>query len=266
MLKRLAFFLMATSTVVLLEVFDGKNLIAGLIAILIGLMLIAMAVRYLVFGLILHSYLTEMTISAKWRVATIFSMFYIFLPVVIVDLATSGNRRGVLAMIVNGPGNGGAMGVPEGFSLLSIPILLVVLPEYLNLKGRDEVADSMVPGWLAGFSSAFTAVFIFTTRFGGAGQIELQKVPLGLWSVAAFGVAVLIAPFYKSVAKHCIKQGVAVVFDPLVWWRSFTESCMEIARAAKRAAEDSECAQNTSDSNSGSCGSAEHDSNTRPTA
>jgi hypothetical protein len=75
-----------------------------------------------------------------------------------------------------------------------------------------------VPAWLAGFAAVLTVVYLLTLHFDNLG---LANVHLGVLSVAAFGVAVVLAPFYRIVASACWESGIAVVFDPVRWWSAW---------------------------------------------
>lgn len=56
----------------------------------------------------------------------------------------------------------------------------------------------------------------------------LAGTRLGTLTVAAFGVAVLLAPFYRIVANACWKRGVAMVLDPGQWWSAWRDAYGEM--------------------------------------
>jgi hypothetical protein len=183
----------------------------------------------------------EMSATAMWQVAVTVVVFSYGLPLLFVVLATSGwSISAVLPFIPRPHLPGGRwLGVLEDLSVLGIPLLVVALPEYLKARGRAAAANvsSLVPGWLAGFASALTATYILLLHFGGFAEPDLRKAHIGVLSVAAFGVAVLLAPFYRVVAKECLQHGIAVVFDPAGWWSAWCDAYGEMRGAPAVAAE-----------------------------
>lgn len=75
-----------------------------------------------------------------------------------------------------------------------------------------------MPGWLAGFAAVLTVTYILVLHFDNLG---LASWRLGALSVAAFGAAVLLTPFYRTVANACWSAGIAEVFDPVRWWSAW---------------------------------------------
>jgi hypothetical protein len=115
--------------------------------------------------------------------------------------------------------------------LIGIPALAVAVPEYLHTRGR-AAASSLMPAWLAGFASVLTAAFILVLHSSWGGQsAPLGQAPVGVLSVAAFGVAVLLTPFYRAVATQCLQRGIAAVFDPARWWSAWCVAYQEMRAA-----------------------------------
>jgi hypothetical protein len=185
--------------------------------------LFVLATKYLVLEGWLQSDLPDrMSTSAMWRVAVTINVFCFGLPAVFVFLAASStSRSAVMGLLSNTPHAGHWWAVPEELCLLGIPALLVVVPEYLHTQGRAAAASSRVPAWLAGFASVLTAAFILSLHYGGSAEAELRKASPGVLSVAAFGVATLLAPLYRFVVTQCVQQGIAVAFDPGRWWSAW---------------------------------------------
>jgi hypothetical protein len=180
----------------------------------------SVAVAYAVLRFVLRSHLPDsMTAGAMWRVSVITVIFLLGLPVILVVLATSGGSRSAVIGMFSGQQL--PWGPLESLCLWGIPVLLVIGPEYLRIRGRAAAASSLVPPWLAGFASVLTAIYIVLLHFGEPQKAGLDKLPLGIWSVAALGVAVLLAPFYRIVVKGCLQQGIAVAFDPGRWWSAW---------------------------------------------
>jgi len=106
--------------------------------------------------------------------------------------------------------------------MYAIPVLVIAVPEHLRKRGRATTPNSSVPAWLAGFAAILTWIFLILLHYGGQFMVAaLQKTPQGVLSVAAFGVAVLLMPFYRIVAKECLQRGAAVALDPMQWWSAW---------------------------------------------
>jgi hypothetical protein len=71
-----------------------------------------------------------------------------------------------------------------------------------------------VPGFLAGFAAVLTLIYILALHFDAT---ALPTTRLGILSVAGLGVAVLLAPFFRSVASATWRRGAVMVFDPAQW-------------------------------------------------
>jgi len=194
-----------------------------------GIVAFIIVARYTI-GIILQAYISSVTTIALWRALSTAVVFWFALMWAFVVLATSGNFYAAeIAYFTNGPGNGGVWAIPEGFCWFAIPAALLALPEYLHIKGRSAADASPVPAWLAGFAGTLTAVYIISVHYGGVPRSnDVKNVSLGVWSVAAFGVALLLAPFYRIVAKKCIRRGVVATFDPVLWWRAWCDAFNEI--------------------------------------
>lgn len=158
--------------------------------------------------------------GAKWRSGVTATVFCLGLPSIFVILVTSGeSSSGVFAAFIGRPGiYVDFWAIPEVISFFGIPTLVVLIPGHLHSKDRPWRDNSPVPAWLAGFAAVLTVVYILTLHFDNLG---LADWPLGVLSVAAFGTAVLLAPFYRIVANACWKAGIAVVFDPVRWWSAW---------------------------------------------
>jgi hypothetical protein len=205
--------------------------------------LIIMLVRYYVFDRVLRPYMGNVTAIAKWRIAVTMVVFWGGLFLIFIVLATSGDYRSAELTLYGRPEGGGGSGSLWALFGMGTVGSAVALPEYLYIKGRGAADDSQVPAWLAGLTSILTAAFIFTLHYGGGvPRTNLQNVPIGVWSIAAFGVAVLLAPFYRVVVKLCIHRGIVAVFDPALWWKAWCAAYREItgASAAARIGDDTE--------------------------
>jgi hypothetical protein len=177
-----------------------------------------------------------MTATATWRVAVTVSVFFIGLPVVfVVQASSSWSMKAVLPLFSSLPHGGRSLGTLEDLLLLGVPFLVVAVPESMHAHSRS--ASSLVTGWLAGFASVLTAAFILTLHFGGIAEVQMRTAQMGALSVAAFGLAVLLAPFYRFVASECAQQGIAMVFDPARWCSSGLAAFGEVIRAPTAAPE-----------------------------
>lgn len=169
--------------------------------------------------------------TAMWRVAVTLTVLIFGLPVVVVVLARSSwSVDAVLPFFSRTLPGERWLGLLEALLMYAVPVLIVLVPGYLQTQGR-AAASSLVPGWLAGFASVLTAAFILMLHFGGIAEVDLRKAPTGILVVAAFGVAVLLAPFYRVVVEKCLQKGLAVVFDPARWWSSWCHAYREMRRA-----------------------------------
>jgi hypothetical protein len=155
------------------------------------------------------------------------TLFYLGLPSIFVVLATAGDsNNGVFAVFIGRPGiYVDFWGPLEIICVVGIPMLVVTVPGRLYSKGRPWREESPVPAWLAGFAAALTALYVLILHFDNLG---LAKWPLGALSVSAFGVAVLLTPFYRMVASACWKSGIAAIFDPVRWWSAWCIAYREI--------------------------------------
>lgn len=154
-------------------------------------------------------------------------VFCLGLPSVFVVLATAGeSSKGVFAGFIGRPGiYVDFWGAPELLCFFGIPTLVVLIPARLHSKELPWRDSSTVPAWLAGFAAVLTVVYILTLHFDNLGLADWH---LGALSVASFGTAVLLAPFYRAVANACWKSGIAVVFDPVRWWSAWCKARREM--------------------------------------
>lgn len=194
-----------------------------------GVVTFVLAMRYSVLDGTLRSHLPDqITAWAMWRIAVIMTIFIGGLPAIMVVLATSGGSPNAVIELGSRQTGGDLWRGLELLCVFGIPVLLVAGPLYLNAKGRAAAASSLVSGWLAGFASVLTTVFIVVLRFDEPAQGGLGKVSLAVWSVAAFGVAVLLAPFYRIVVKASLEGGVVAAFDPERWWSAWCRAFREM--------------------------------------
>jgi hypothetical protein len=204
------------------------------------------AVAFIVLVLVTRWYLSILPRSrlpdavsepALWLVAVTAVVFTFGLPVAFVVLARSGwSVSAVLPFISQVSSGGRLLGDLEALLMYGVSLLVVVVPELLRALGRAAAATSLlVPGWLAGVASVMTAASILMLHFGGFAEADLRKTPMGVLSVVTFGVTVLLAPFYRFVAKECLQRGIAVVFDPTRWWSSGWAAFAEVIRLAPAA-------------------------------
>lgn len=169
--------------------------------------------------------------AARWRVSLAAIAFCFGLPVLLSVLVTPSGSHGALTALF-----GADHGIVS-FSwsnwpypllllcLVAIPQLLIAVPASLRVKGLAWREDSLVPGWLAGFAAVVAAGYLFVLHFLGD---LLPKSGLGTLFVAAFGVAVVVAPFFKTVANSCWRGGVMVVLDPALWWSQWLIASKEM--------------------------------------
>lgn len=165
--------------------------------------------------------------GAKWRSRATATVFCLGLPSVFVVLATAGeSSNGIFAGFIGRPGiYVDFWGIPEVLCFFGIPTLVVLIPNNFHSKSRPWRDSSPVPAWLAGFAAVLTVIYILTLHFDNLGLADWH---LGALSVAAFGTAVLLAPFYRIVANACWKAGIEVVFDPVRWWSAWCKAYREM--------------------------------------
>lgn len=182
-------------------------------------------IRFLIFGSPKLPWPETVGSAARWRASAVAAAFSWGVPAVSLIAATQGQSRSALIADFLGPGSQGIWGLPEGLCLWGIPFLVLVVPSWLHAVGREHRGDSPVPGWLAGAAAILTAASLVVLHFGGGALAGLQ---LGILSFAAFGAAVLLAPFYRAVANACWAGGVAAVLDPAQWWRAWCVAWAEL--------------------------------------
>ena len=147
-------------------------------------------------------------------------LFLYLFPSALVFLATNGQADFLAAVLsVFRSGNGlGWLTFPEFVLLVSVPSLLILLPEALRRIIRKSVVSdltkSVLPGWLAAVSSLATGVYIFALHFDKG---PLSRTSLNQVTFAAIAVALLLAPIYKSIVEACWERGIADVFNPGSW-------------------------------------------------
>ncbi len=140
-------------------------------------------------------------------------------PLLVVVLATpSGGNGSAIAALIRNQGSSSIAGEVGGVFVLAVPALVVAVPEILRRRlpwdGTADRAGELVSAWLAVGAAIATWAYLFLLRFGGqalSGQESLNTLAV---AAVAIGVAVLLAPLYRIVARSCWKHGIAVIFDP----------------------------------------------------
>jgi hypothetical protein len=170
--------------------------------------------------------------AARWRISFAVIVFCLGLPVLLAILVAPSAGHGVLTALF-GAGEGFVSvsrsdvldGLFQELCFVAIPGLLIAIPARLHAKGRASRENSLVPRWLAGFAAVAAAGQVFVLHFLGD---LLPKSGLGTLSVAAFTIAVLMAPFFKTVASTCWRGRVMVVLDPWLWWSEWLVAFKEM--------------------------------------
>jgi hypothetical protein len=158
---------------------------------------------------------------ARWRMTLAAMVLCFGLPILLPVLVTSGGIHDALTALINPDQGLVSFRWPDLLEpllllcLVAIPGLLIVVPAHMRARPRTWREDSLVPGWLAGLAAVVAAGYLFVLHFLGD---LLPKSDLVTMSVAAFGIAALVAPFFKAVANSCWRGGVTVVLDPASWW------------------------------------------------
>jgi hypothetical protein len=157
---------------------------------------------------------------ARWRMTLAAMVFCVGLPILLPALVTPDGIRGALTALIN-PGQGLISFSPQDLfqpllllCFLGIPGLLIVVPARMRANCQAWREDSGVSGWLAGLGAVVAAGYLFVLHFL---DDLLPKSGLVTLSVAAFGIAVLVAPFFKAIANSCWRGGVTTVLDPVSW-------------------------------------------------
>lgn len=164
--------------------------------------------------------------GAGWRVGATLLVIWYGLPALLVTLVTQGDSGSPLTELFSTrPILQQYLFAVDYFPLFIVPGLIAIVPEYLRSKGRASNVDSSVPGWLAGFAGAATVAFVLLLHFDGG---VLVKAQIDVLLVASFGVATLLAPFYKTVASTCLDNGIMNAFDPWQWWSNWCHAYGEM--------------------------------------
>jgi hypothetical protein len=163
--------------------------------------------------------------GARWRASVAAVTLFLVFPVILVILVTSGSSGSAAMTALGHYWVGGAVIPFETMCLVGIVSLVVAVPQFQRIRGRAWTDDSPVPGWLAGFAAVFTVSYVLVLHFD---RHVLPSSHLGVLSATAFGLAVLLVPFYRVVTRTCWERGVEVVFDPVQWWLSCRAAWREV--------------------------------------
>jgi hypothetical protein len=164
--------------------------------------------------------------GARWRASVSVFVLFLAFPIMPTILATSeGSERTIMAAF-RSEFYGTVYEVWVKIVLLVLILALVLaVPQAMHNLARPYRPDSRLPGWLAGLAAVTTAASIISLHFDPS---ALPTSNLAVLSFAAFGAAVLLAPFYKAMTRACWQLGTEVVFDPVQWWQSWCGAWADI--------------------------------------
>jgi hypothetical protein len=163
------------------------------------------------------------------------SAVVIYFPVIMAALATSGgiSIKTIFKTTVGGTAAFRNRWVfdTEFLCPWAIVALVVIIPQLLHEK-LVRRPEFVLPAWLAGFAAVATWLVVFMLYFNGL------RPPGGAGSLAvgATFTAVLLAPFYRFLARSCWDRGVAHVFNPRDWWSAWSKAYQELRLAFPSAA------------------------------
>jgi hypothetical protein len=171
--------------------------------------------------------LAKVTATPAARVIVLLAVAFSYLfPSILVFLATNGDVNTFKLALFFPTAH---LSWPEllgGLLLATVPVLLIIVPELLrgNLGainvsthptdiGREELKDMATKG-LAAVTAVASGLYVLTLHFHGG---PLAHRPVKQLLFASLAIAILLGPFYKSVASVCWKRGVSTAFDPTYW-------------------------------------------------
>jgi hypothetical protein len=152
--------------------------------------------------------------------------FLYFFPPILVFLATNGNVntfRFIAMLFPNKNQHFNWTNIIGTVFLLAVPLLLIITPEILrrnfatidmsalpeDMKSK-ELKDMVTKGLAVGAALA-SGLYILPLHFYG-GPLAHTSIKQLLFAIIA--LAILLSPFYKSVASVCLERGIAAAFDP----------------------------------------------------
>src|SRR5882757_7001720 len=164
--------------------------------------------------------------GARWRASVSAVVLFFVSPFVLATIGTSGGseRAAITAFQNELSGESNVIAVETVF-LFIVLLIVVAVPQVMHRLERPYKPDSRLPGWLAGLAAVMTAAYIISLYFD---RSVLPSPNLGVVSFAAFGAALLLAPFYKAVARAEWQFGTETVFDPAQWWQSWCGAWQDI--------------------------------------
>lgn len=162
-----------------------------------------------------------------WRASTVLNVIWLVFPAFLLALATSGSNGSTALPFIAAGSSSDASFIFGVLCWVGIVALVVFVPSEMRARGVPWREDSPVPGWLACMSAVMSGVYVIIQHFAGG---PLATSRLGVLCVAAFGVAALLAPFYRALVIACWRSAAIEIFDPMQWWRAWCVAWKEISK------------------------------------
>lgn len=126
----------------------------------------------------------------------------------------------------------GVVGCAELLLLFAVAWLLIGVPQQafrikLDRNG-DGYAQRVLVGAITTVACAFTATYLFLLHFSGGPLATVDSGPL---VTGIFLTAVLLWPFYRSLARACWQRGVTGVLGRMAWKKPWSEMVSEVHAA-----------------------------------
>ena len=174
----------------------------------------------------------ETSAAAAAVINVVVILYFAGFPLLIAVQASSGSNLAAIASWgegVKGGVPGWVMVLMETVCQLGIMYLLVVFPGALRRRlpwdHATELAQSLLPAWLAAAGVGITWLYVLLLHFGDG---PLAKTSLAVTLVGGLGLAVLLAPLYQFMARSCWQYGGEAVLDPVRWLAAWRKVAKEI--------------------------------------
>ena len=148
-------------------------------------------------------------------------------------LATSGSLSSSSAL----PASSGDYRFETVLALAIVGTLVWVPQRLFTIKidvDSNEGARRILLGLITAAASVLTGVYIVMLHFGSG---QLSKIHLGALVAGMVFTVVLVAPFYRSLARACWRYGISGMFSPRTLRRHWGEALTEVEKSLNQAAE-----------------------------
>lgn len=100
------------------------------------------------------------------------------------------------------------------FLYISLVEVSIVLHKNAPWKDVSESTQRLLPSWISAIASGLTGSIVISMHFADG---PLMSISMGQAIVAAFAVAVLLAPFFRWFVKTSWDIGIVTIFNTTKW-------------------------------------------------